>query len=209
MLYRNISERYGNDVIVSIEDYRQMNPSGVFEESATGHGCPVIIERFGDTPGDYEVVARANNMPLHTITVVAYKESSDIDYGDLVILFQDNMVEVVSKHMHDGETYNSYYKYTVLVNGVPVLMLTHEWPSYRGVYHRWGAEYLSNDDNYLELENVADSFFMSVENRIAELQKADEEAKKEKLKLDAERKIENERKEYERLKSKFEGKDNA
>lgn len=54
--YINISERYGEQVPVTLEDYRELNPEGTFVEHHIG--VPLLIERFSETPGDFEIVAR-------------------------------------------------------------------------------------------------------------------------------------------------------
>lgn len=54
--FYNVSERYGEQVIVTIADYQALNPEGAFELGWSG--VEVIIERFSDKPGDFEVVAR-------------------------------------------------------------------------------------------------------------------------------------------------------
>lgn len=54
MRHINVSERYGDQVEVTIEDYRELNPEGIFVERYTGE----IVEIFRDTPGDWEVVAQ-------------------------------------------------------------------------------------------------------------------------------------------------------
>lgn len=52
--YINISERYGECVETTLEDYRELNPEGTFEiDSSTDN----IREYFSDNPGDWEVVA--------------------------------------------------------------------------------------------------------------------------------------------------------
>ena len=51
--YVNISEKYGDQVKVTIADYKDLNPEGQFEII-----CDEIRERFSDKPGDYDIVAR-------------------------------------------------------------------------------------------------------------------------------------------------------
>lgn len=48
----NISERYGDAVEVTIDDYRELNPEGEFVADSDE-----IREYFSDEPGDYEVIA--------------------------------------------------------------------------------------------------------------------------------------------------------
>lgn len=50
----NVSERYGDPVEVTIEDYQELNPDGRFEFDHNGN----IREYFGDdNSGNFEVVA--------------------------------------------------------------------------------------------------------------------------------------------------------
>lgn len=52
MKYINISERYGEQVEVTVSDYQALNPDGQFVEVDNE-----IRELLSDKPGDYEVVA--------------------------------------------------------------------------------------------------------------------------------------------------------
>jgi hypothetical protein len=54
--YINLSERYGGQEDVTLEDYRELNPEGKFEET-TRKGRQVIIERYGPSNRDIEVLA--------------------------------------------------------------------------------------------------------------------------------------------------------
>lgn len=54
--YTNIDERYGDQVQATIADYQELNSDGNFIEI---HG--EIRELLSDTPGDYEVVAVAQD----------------------------------------------------------------------------------------------------------------------------------------------------
>lgn len=48
----NESERYGDRVVVTIDDYRELNPDGDFFRTDTG-----IYESLSDKPGDIEKIA--------------------------------------------------------------------------------------------------------------------------------------------------------
>lgn len=48
----NISDRYGDQVEATIEDYQELNPTGEFKETDG-----TIIEILSDEPGDWETVA--------------------------------------------------------------------------------------------------------------------------------------------------------
>lgn len=48
----NISDRYGDQVEATIEDYRELNPTGEFKETDG-----TIIEILSDEPGNWETVA--------------------------------------------------------------------------------------------------------------------------------------------------------
>ena len=48
---KNISERYGENVVVTVRDYMELNPDGQFEEHVDG-----IREYFED--GSWELVAQ-------------------------------------------------------------------------------------------------------------------------------------------------------
>lgn len=52
----NISDEYGPPVPVTIADYRELNPEGIFEERYV-YDALYIIEKFSDEPGDFEIVA--------------------------------------------------------------------------------------------------------------------------------------------------------
>jgi hypothetical protein len=52
-MFTNISDRYGDAVEVTVEDYQELNPDGEFQETTDS-----IIEIFSDNPGDWEVVAK-------------------------------------------------------------------------------------------------------------------------------------------------------
>jgi hypothetical protein len=54
----NISERYGEPVEVTISDYQDLNPTGIFEENPYSDPAE-IREILSAEAGDYEVVARA------------------------------------------------------------------------------------------------------------------------------------------------------
>lgn len=51
-MFTNISEKYGEAVEVTIQDYQELNPGGKFEIVGDE-----IRELLSDKPGDYEVVA--------------------------------------------------------------------------------------------------------------------------------------------------------
>ena len=52
-MFTNVSDKYGDQVKVTIEDYRELNPTGIFEVKGDE-----IREYFSDKPGDFEIVAR-------------------------------------------------------------------------------------------------------------------------------------------------------
>lgn len=57
-VYVNVSERYGDQVLTEVSDYREINPDGQFVET-TRNGRAVIIERDYDSKGRDEIVAEA------------------------------------------------------------------------------------------------------------------------------------------------------
>lgn len=58
-MFMNISDRYGDYVPVTIEDYRELNPEGKFSMSLRSHDdgtlYDVIIEEIRE--GEFEVIA--------------------------------------------------------------------------------------------------------------------------------------------------------
>ena len=52
-MFINVSDRYGDQVEVTIKDYQELNPDGNFEVKGDE-----IREYLSDKPGDFEVIAR-------------------------------------------------------------------------------------------------------------------------------------------------------
>lgn len=60
MKYMNISDKYGNEVEATIEDYRELNPDGNFEERydgiyENGEMVAEVIESESETA--YEIIS--------------------------------------------------------------------------------------------------------------------------------------------------------
>lgn len=51
--FTNLSDRYGEQEPVCLNDYRELNPEGNFEINGDE-----IIEYLSDKPGDFEIIAR-------------------------------------------------------------------------------------------------------------------------------------------------------